>query len=264
VPPVASVWMVDGQGTSADRIALLGHSTVLIELDGVALLTDPLLRGRVAHLRRRVPPADLRLAGRADAVLISHVHHDHLDPPSLRLLGRDTPIVVPRGAGAWPRDRGFTTVTELGVGDRLEIRAITVTAVQARHHGHRYPRGPRAESIGYVVRGSRTVYFAGDTEVFEGMSALSADIDVALLPVAGWGPRLGPGHMDPLDAAQAVKMLSPHVAVPIHWGTLRPMGLARRRRAWLDDPPHLFARDVARVAPSTAVRIIAPGEETPL
>ena len=106
--------MVDGAvsahraGTSADRIVFLGHATVLIELEGVRLLTDPLLRGRVVHLRRQVPLVDASVTAGIDAVLISHLHHDHLDLASLRLLGRDTPLLVPAGAGAWLRRRGFT------------------------------------------------------------------------------------------------------------------------------------------------------------
>jgi len=101
--------MVDGAtlarraGTSADRIVFLGHATVLIELNGVRLLTDPVLRDRVAHLRRQVAPVKKSVlfdATGPDAVLISHLHYDHLDLASLRLLGLDTPLLVPVGAGA--------------------------------------------------------------------------------------------------------------------------------------------------------------------
>jgi L-ascorbate metabolism protein UlaG (beta-lactamase superfamily) len=256
--------MVHGGGTSTDRIVFLGHATVLIQLDGVGLLTDPLLRGRLAHLRRQTEPVEMRLAGAADAVLISHLHRDHLDIASLRLLGGDTPLLVPAGAAEWLRRRRFETVTELSVGDVAAVGSLTVTAVPARHDGRRHPGGVRAETVGYLVRGGRSIYFAGDTELFEQMSELSPGLDVALLPVAGWGSRLGPGHMDPLDAARAVCLLNPRVAIPIHWGTLLPVGVARRRRARLDDPPHLFARHVARLAPSTEVRILAPGKETML
>jgi L-ascorbate metabolism protein UlaG (beta-lactamase superfamily) len=256
--------MVHGGGTSTDRIVFLGHATVLIQLDGVGLLTDPLLRGRLAHLRRQTEPVEMRLAGAADAVLISHLHRDHLDIASLRLLGGDTPLLVPAGAAEWLRRRRFETVTELSVGDVAAVGSLTVTAVPARHDGRRHPGGVRAETVGYLVRGGRSIYFAGDTELFEQMSELSPGLDVALLPVAGWGSRLGPGHMDPLDAAHAVCLLNPRVAIPIHWGTLLPVGVARRRRTRLDDPPHLFARHVARLAPSTEVRILAPGKETML
>ncbi len=270
-------------GTSADRIVFLGHSTFLIELDGVRLLTDPLLRDRVAHLRRQTPSVDRSVTAGLDGVLISHLHHDHLDLASLRLLGRDTPLLAPAGAGAWLRRRRFTAVTELSVGERAQVGALSVEAVQARHDGRRHPGGSRAETLGYVVRGRRrAIYFAGDTELFEEMAGLvpsspasaparspalapssapAPRLDVALLPVAGWGPTLGPGHMDPLDAARAVGLLQPRIAIPMHWGTLLPIGVARRHRERLGDPPRLFARHVARVAPGVEVRILQPGGE---
>ncbi len=250
-------------GTSADRIVFLGHATVLIECDGVRLLTDPLLRSRVAHLRRQTPPVDRSATAGLDAVLISHLHHDHLDLASLRLLGRDTPLLVPAGAGAWLRDRRFTAVTELAVGEVADVGALAVTAVEARHDGRR-PGGPRAETVGYLVRGRRAIYFAGDTELFAEMSNLSSELDVALLPVAGWGSKLGPGHMDPLEAARAARLLQPRLAIPMHWGTLLPIGFVRRRAARLGDPPHQFAEHVARLAPDVEVRILAPGQETTL
>jgi L-ascorbate metabolism protein UlaG (beta-lactamase superfamily) len=246
-------------GASGDRIVFLGHSTALIELDGVRLLTDPLLRARVAHLRRQVQAVDERLSARPAAVLISHLHHDHLDLPSLRAIGPDTRLLVPAGAGEWLRRRRFTNVTELGVGEQARVRTLTVTAVPARHDGRRRPGGARAAALGYLVEGRHTVYFAGDTERFEGMSALAPRLDVALLPVAGWGPTLGPGHMDPLEAAQATALLKPRVAIPIHWGTLLPIGLAARHRARLGEPPRLFAEHLARLAPEVEACILAPG-----
>lgn len=253
-------------GSSRDRIVFLGHATALIELDGVALLTDPLLRGRVAHLRRQVAPVDMSLTARLDAVLISHLHHDHLDLASLRLLGPDTRLLVPAGAGAWLRGEGFTEVGELSAGETARVGALTVTAVQAHHDAGRLG-GPRAEPVGYLLRGSSSVYFAGDTELFEGMAGLierPPGLDVALLPVAGWGPTLGPGHMGPLDAARAAGLLRPRMAIPIHWGTLLPIGLARRWRARLGDPPRLFAEHAARLAAGVEVRILEPGEEATL
>jgi len=209
-------------------------------------------------------------------VLISHLHHDHLDLASLRLLGLDTPMVVPAGAGELLRRGRFRNVTELSVGGVVNVGALAVTAVEARHDGRRHPRGPRAETLGYVVDGRRTVYFAGDTELFEGISGRLSQsgfddapdrpprLDVALLPVAGWGPTLGAGHMDPLDAARAARAIEPRLAIPIHWGTLLPIGLARRHRSRLADPPRVFAEHVASLAPSVEVRILMPGEETML
>jgi L-ascorbate metabolism protein UlaG (beta-lactamase superfamily) len=261
--------MVDGavagrrMGKAADRIAFLGHATVLIELDGVRLLTDPLLRGRVAHLRRQVPAVARELFAGPDAVLISHLHHDHLDLPSLRLLGVDTPLIVPSGARGWLRRNGFAAVTELRVGDCATVGALTVTAVEARHDGRR-PGAPHAATLGYLIRGGHTAYFAGDTELFADMTSLPRALDVALLPVAGWGSKLGPGHMDPLDAARAARLIEPRIAVPIHWGTLRPIGRGRHHRARLADPPRLFAEHAASLAPNVEVRILAPGQETEL
>lgn len=246
-----------------DRIVFLGHSTALIEVDGVRVLTDPLLRGRVAHLRRQVPLPQEAVFADPDAVLISHMHHDHLDPASLRLLGRDTPLIVPVGAAAWLHRRGFLAVSELGVGDVARVGRLRVTAVEAHHDGRRLG-GPRAPALGYLIAGGRVVYFAGDTERFAGMANFSPSPEVALVPVAGWGPRLGQGHMNALDSARAVASMRLRVAVPIHWGTLLPIALAPRHRARLGDPPRLFAEHVARLAPSVDVRILVPGQQTVL
>lgn len=257
--------MVDGAdavrytGTAADRIAFLGHATVLLELEGVRLLFDPLLRGRVLHLRRQVPQVDESMFAGPDAVLISHLHHDHLDLPSLRRLGRDTRLIVPSGAGVWLASKGFTNVSEVDVGDVLKVAELEITVVVAHHNGGRLG-GPQAKALGYLVAGRHVVYFAGDTEMFAGMGSFSPTPDVALLPVAGWGPKLGPGHMDPLQAAHAVELLEPRLAIPIHWGTLLPVGLARNYRAGLGDPPRLFVEHTARLAPSVEVRILTPGE----
>jgi L-ascorbate metabolism protein UlaG (beta-lactamase superfamily) len=248
-------------GTAADRIVFLGHATVLIELEGVRLLFDPLLRGRVLHLRRQVPPVDESVFAGPDAVLISHMHHDHLDLASLQRLGQGTHLIVPRGAGVWLASKGFANVSEMDVGDVLKVAELEITAVIAHHNGGRLG-GPQAEALGYLVAGRHVVYFAGDTEKFAGMGNFSPKPEVALLPVAGWGPKLGPGHMDPLQAAHAVELLKPRLAIPIHWGTLLPIGLARNYRAHLADPPRLFAEHAARLAPSVEVRILTPGEST--
>ncbi len=247
--------------TAVDRIVFLGHATVLIELEGVRLLFDPLLRGRVLHLRRQVPPVDESVFAGPDAVLISHSHHDHLDLASLRRVGRDTHLIVPSGAGVWLASKGFANVSEMDVGDVLKVAELDITAVAAHHSGQRLG-GPRATALGYLVAGRHVVYFAGDTEMFAGMGSFSPTPDVALLPVAGWGPKLGPGHMDPLQAAHAVELLQPRLAIPIHWGTLLPIGLAHNYRARLKDPPRLFAEHVAHLAPGVEVRILTPGEST--
>jgi L-ascorbate metabolism protein UlaG (beta-lactamase superfamily) len=244
---------------ATSRLTWAGHATALVEMDGVRLLTDPVVRGRLAHLRRHAPPVAPELTTRIDAVLISHLHSDHLDLPSLRRLEGPTRLIGPRGIARVLRSRGFGPVTELAPGQRTAVGDVAVTAVPATHDGRRWPLGRAAGAVGFVLAGARRVYFAGDTDVFDAMRDIGGDLDVALLPVWGWGPSLGPGHMDPPAAARAAALLRPRVAVPIHWGTLFPVGLARRHAELLVDPPHAFARHVAELAPDVRVEILAPG-----
>jgi L-ascorbate metabolism protein UlaG (beta-lactamase superfamily) len=109
----------------------------------------------------------------------------------------------------------------------------------------------------------RRVYFAGDTARFDEMAELT-DLDVALVPIWGWGPSLGPGHMDPDQAAAAVALLRPRLAVPIHWGTFAPIGSGDGARGHVRDPAWRFAARVAERAPSVLVRVLAPGESVAL
>jgi L-ascorbate metabolism protein UlaG (beta-lactamase superfamily) len=239
------------------KITFVGHATVLIEQGGLRLLTDPVLRSRVAHLRRhgplpQVPPG-------IHAVLLSHLHYDHLDVPSLRKLGGSVRLLGPRGCGRLLARAGFSAVEELSPGEITDLGALTVLATTAVHDPRRRPLGPRAQALGYVIKGSSSVYFAGDTDLFDGMAELGP-VDLALLPVAGWSPKVGPGHLDPERAARAAALLRPRVAVPIHWGTLH----LTRTGPWFSDPPHRFAAHVARLAPDVEVRVISPGDSLEL
>ena len=142
------------------------------------------------------------------------------------------------------------------------VGELTIGAVPALHDGRRYPFGKEISANGYTVTGSRSVYFAGDTDYFEAMNEL-AGADVALLPVSGWGAKVGPGHLDPTRAAEALRLLSPRVAIPIHWGTYAPMHWwLSRHQPPLEDPAGAFAEAAARVAPDVEVRILQPGERT--
>jgi L-ascorbate metabolism protein UlaG (beta-lactamase superfamily) len=222
----------------------------------VRLITDPVLRKRVAHLVRQDEPPDP--GGPFDLVLVSHLHRDHVDLPTLRGLAGDGAVIAPRGA-AGPLRRLGREVIELEPGGDVTVGAVRVLAVPAVHEVRRTPFGEITEAIGYVIAAEERIYFAGDTAVFPGMSEL-APLDVALLPVWGWGPSLGPGHMDPDEAAEAAALLRPEVAVPIHWGTYLPAVSGGDREALLRDPPRRFAEQVARVAPGTRVEVLKPGE----
>jgi L-ascorbate metabolism protein UlaG (beta-lactamase superfamily) len=246
-------------GVPAERLTWLGHATVVLEIGGARLITDPLLRARLAHLRRVGPRPDADASAALDAVLISHLHFDHLDVPSLRAIGESAQILAPRGAGRFLRGHGFESVTELTTGDTVMVGEAAVTAIPATHDGRRHPLGREAETIGFEIAGEHRVYFAGDTDLFAGMSAFGGRFDTALLPVWGWGPSLGPGHLDPEGAAQAAALLRPQVVVPIHWGTFFPAGLHRVLGRHLVEPPVTFERAVARLAPEIEVRVLAPG-----
>jgi L-ascorbate metabolism protein UlaG (beta-lactamase superfamily) len=196
---------------------------------------------------------------RVDGVLISHSHFDHLDLPSLARLERSVRVVVPRGAGILVRRRGFGDVVEVEEGDELELGTLRVRAVPADHDAARRPLGVRAQPVGYVVRGSRSVYFAGDTDLFAGMDELRP-VDVAVLPVAGWGPTLPPGHLNPRSAAEALVLLRPALAVPVHWGTYRtPLAPPPD-----DAAPQAFVRAAAELAPDVEVRVLQIGQSCPL
>ena len=199
-----------------------------------------------------------------DAVLISHLHHDHADLASLRRLGREVRLLVPPGSAGFFARHGFGDVTELAPGDSDEIGALTVTAVEADHDGGRRRGAAKVEPVGFLIAGSRSVYFAGDTDVFAGMEGLAPGLDLALLPVWGWGPTLGPGHLDPEGAARAAAMLAPRLAIPIHWGTLYPLGLARLRPGRLNQPAAEFAIHARELAPQVETRVLSPGESTSL
>jgi L-ascorbate metabolism protein UlaG (beta-lactamase superfamily) len=247
------------QGPAA-RLTWVGHSTVLLDLDGVRLLTDPVLRNRVAHLRRRVPIINPTECAGVDAVLLSHLHFDHLDRPSLERLGSETPLVVPRGSGGLLMRRGFSKVIEVEVGMEVRFGALTVRATYAEHSGARSPFTAKAPALGYVIEGSRRLYFAGDTDLFDGMAEIGRGLDIALVPIWGCGPSAGSGHLDPRRAAEALRLLRPLLAVPIHWGTYAPLGLGRLLSTFLGDPSAAFRRHATELAPEVEVRILSPGE----
>jgi L-ascorbate metabolism protein UlaG (beta-lactamase superfamily) len=261
---------------SGPELSFLGHSTVRVELAGRTVLTDPLLTAGVGPLRRVPAPLPPSSWAGVDVILISHLHGDHLHPASLRLLDPDVRILVPRGGAGWLRRHGFRRVDELSPGESLTDGDLRITAVRAAHSGHRWgPRlthGPTTESLGHLVQGAgTTVYLSGDTDLFDGMRLLGARaVDVAFLPVWGWGPTLGAGHLDPARAAEAVARIRPRIAVPVHWGTLAVVGtrlrgpLGSRMRRLLEEPPRQFAAAVADRGLSTRVLVTDPGSRVAL
>ena len=240
------------------EVSWLGHASALVELDGVRFLTDPALTPRLAHLRRH-HAVDRESLRDIDVVLISHVHMDHLHIPSLRLLG-DVDLVVPAGAGRLVRRLGFRNVIETIVGEQTTFGPVTVETVPAVHSSGRGPHSRiRAAAVGYVLRSPHgSVYFAGDTDLFDGMADLQS-IDVALLPIAGWGASLGSGHLDPDRASAATGLIRPQMVIPIHWGTYSPLTLPGRRPRWLRAPAERFAAAMAAAGHGDRLRLLEPG-----
>lgn len=245
------------------RVAWLGHATVVVELDGVRVLTDPLLRENAGLLRRRGPqPEESQWRG-ADVVLISHLHHDHAELASLRMLRGRLVMSAPENA-AWLRRKGIGAVaagegwTPIGGG------GVEVHPVRADHRHRTMPHRPNL-AHGHLLRGpSAVVWIAGDTSLHPEMAGLAElagrPVDLAVVPVGGWGPRLSPGHMDPEQAAVAVQRCGARWAVPVHWGTLHPPLMGRVATGWLDEPGAEFAVALRRSAPSCRAVVLAQGQ----
>jgi L-ascorbate metabolism protein UlaG (beta-lactamase superfamily) len=245
----------------AGEITWLGHATVLIEMGGLRILTDPVLRHRIGPLVRVVP--DPVPVGPVDCVLISHLHADHADVRSLRAIDCRGPFVAPYPGGEWLTGRGLARATDVRAGQDLNLGSVQVTATPATHDRRRWRFGPAADPVGYLIRGSTSVYFAGDTDLFLAMAELRGRVDIALLPVWGWGTSVGAGHLDPESAAAAVALIAPAVAIPIHWGTFT-MPHARRAAEDRARPAREFAAYAERYAPAVEVRMLAPGDSTAL
>jgi L-ascorbate metabolism protein UlaG (beta-lactamase superfamily) len=250
-------------------ITWVGHATVLIEVDGLRIVTDPAITPRMAHLRRRV--AVPRLPD-VDAIAISHVHLDHLHGASLRRTTGSGSLVVPRGARSLVASLPRREVHEVVSGDVVTLRdghdtlpAVRLRAVPANHSSGRGPHSRvSAAPVGYVVEiGERRVYFAGDTDLFDEMNELGP-IDVALLPIWGWGPTLGDRHLDPPRAATATAWIDPVAVVPIHWGTYSPIRPRPGSPRWLENPLAAFEAALAELGLEQRLTVLRPGESMQL
>lgn len=252
---------MEGEGA---RITFVGHATVLIELAGTRLVTDPVLRDRILHIRRTSASPESDLTAGIDAVLISHLHHDHFDAASLRRFPGRPKIVIPRGAAGALRRRRFGNLAEIAPGERIGVGALAVTATPAAHDGRRLPVGPAIGANGYLVEAERlSLYFAGDTAPSPDVEMAVTRPDLALLPIGGWGPRLSDAHhLGPGTAAALAAVIQPRIVIPIHWGTLLRAGLDRRSDEILARPAREFAAELAEVAPSVELRTLQPGQST--
>jgi L-ascorbate metabolism protein UlaG (beta-lactamase superfamily) len=247
-----------------DTVTWWGHATVAMQIAGVRLVTDPLLRPHVAFLRWAHNPPPRDLASGTDVVLVSHPHRDHLDLPSLAMFTPGTRFLVPLGSGRLVRRVARGPVTELAVGDTASMRGVLVRATHAEHDGRRgagrTPERTMGPALGFVVSARSIIYFAGDTDIFPGMADVERRLDLAILPVGGWGLTLTAGHLNPLRAAKALQLLDARRAIPIHWGSLRIPVLWRIRQDRFMAPGADFQSHARALAPEVDTFAVAPGQ----
>ena len=263
-------WSTLRGGSRAATVTWIGHSTVLVQLDGVTFLTDPNWNDRsgpfsgFVGVRRYTPPGiALDDLPPIDFVLISHDHYDHLDEPTVRRLARkfDPVFIVPKGIKSWLADRGITNAVELDWGESVSLEGLTVICTPAQHGGGRtaLDQGRRLWSS-WVVLGSKRFYFAGDTGYYRHFK-LAGDafgpFDLAALPIGSYTPReiAKPVHISPEEAVQAAVDLRAAHFLGVHWGTF-----ALAREPYDEPPARLLAEVGRRHLDPAAAWILEPGE----
>jgi len=219
------------------RVTFVNHATVLLQLAGLNLLTDPIWSERASPFRhagpRRHRPPGLRFdqLPPIDLVLLSHNHYDHMDAFSLRLLAEnhDPLFVVPLGNCFYLKRFGAHRCKELDWWQPLDHESTaSIRAVPVRHWSRRGLLDTnRALWAGYVIEaGQRRIYFAGDTGMGNQFSEVRRRLgrpDLAILPIGAYLPRwfMGPQHMDPAEAVEAHRALGATQSMAIHFGTFR-------------------------------------------
>ena len=256
---------------TAPAVTWWGHSSMSIDLGTARVATDPLLSGQLYHLRRSTPPPPPDAAV-ADVVLVSHLHHDHLHLPSLDRFAPDVPVVVPRGSSRVVKGLDRRPLVEVAPGDSVEVAGVSIDVLPAHHSGRRskFERGGDVPAVGFrVTDGTTSCWYPGDTGVLTGGFADVGAVDLAAVPIGGWGPSLGDEHLDPEEAAAAVLEVGARWALAVHYGTFWPLWLRRLRPSnhhrLFVTPPQRFRQalegaDVVALTPAFGERVaLTPG-----
>jgi L-ascorbate metabolism protein UlaG (beta-lactamase superfamily) len=254
---------------AALRVTFVNHATVLLQTEGLNLLTDPVWSRRVSPVsfagpqRHRAPGIRFEDLPPIDAILLSHNHYDHLDIPTLRRIAADhkPSVFCPLGVAPLVRDCGLRDVQELDWWQGTAWRGRDIHCVPAQHFSARTPFDRnRTLWAGWVVEAQRgNIYFAGDTgfgEFFREIGREFAPVRLALLPIGAYEPEwfMGPVHMTPEQAVEARMLVGAEVAIGIHFGTF---SLADDGET---DPPARLCRALEGRQDADRFRTLAEGE----
>lgn len=253
------------------KITYIGHATLLLEIGGARLLTDPNFDPRLGGILARVsaPGVALEALPKLDAILLTHAHADHLSFDSLDRLPRDIPLYAPPAIARWLHGKGYEHVEALAPTERVAIvnGLVRIFAERATHQGSRYgiDRWRSAANMYLCETSDESLFFAGDTALMPDTHALvervlwkaGRELDVALLPIGyapPWKPGFRRGHLTHDDALTLFETLRARVLIPYHWGTFRHVTASAH-----DAINRLRASLVSHKA-KDRVHIIEPGE----
>lgn len=252
------------------RVTYVGHATLLLEIAGVRLLTDPNFDPKLGRVLPRVAAPGIALdeLPKLDAILLTHAHADHLSFASLDRLPQDVPLFAPPVIARWLRRMGYGQAVDLPPGASATVEQVVVHSAEATHRGNRYgfDRWRSAANMYLLTTPQESCFFAGDTALVEDTHHLvehtlwanGRELDVALLPIgyAPWWKKSGfrRGHLTHDDALTLFERLRARVLVPYHWGTFRHV------TATAHDAIDRLRRRLETHHLSTAVKILEPGE----
>jgi N-acyl-phosphatidylethanolamine-hydrolysing phospholipase D len=235
-PDVVKPDLLQIKNPHPDRIQItwVGHSTFLIQMEGVNILTDPIFNDRsspfsIGGIRRLVPPGlKLEDLPPIHGVMISHNHYDHLDKHSVERLGNKPTYFVPLGVGQWVKKRTVENVVELDWWQASSSTGLEFYSVPVQHFSGRTPFD-RNKTLwsGWIIEGKTgKIFFAGDTgysPVFKEIGERFGPMRISIIPIGAYRPRwfMKPVHVDPPEAVQIHRDMNSRQSIASHWGTFK-------------------------------------------
>jgi N-acyl-phosphatidylethanolamine-hydrolysing phospholipase D len=266
----------DGHALAANgthpTVTWVGHSTFLVQLDGVNILTDPHFGDRASPVgfagpqRLVAPGLPFEALPPIHAVVISHDHYDHLDADTVDRLARDHKprFFVPLGVGVWLADRGITDAVDLDWWDSASFRGLTFVCTPAQHSSGRglTDQYLRLWASWVVLGPTKRFFFAGDTGYDPRLKAIGerfGPFDLAAMPIGGYSAYSAghPNHVNPEEAVQLYQDVRGRLLVPMHWGTFA------MNREPFQEPPDRLRRAALERGLEAEVRVLSPGQTVP-